>query len=158
MPPAERGVVGIKPPSRTVFFGNLHPNIDDSVLLELCIQAGPVSSVRVQRGDAQRVGGRAMGFVTYTHLDSAMYCLGLYRGLLQLYGAHVNVNFANKVRHYCSVILTCRRANMQPASQPACLPAGPHKLGKRCFVTLLTLVPFLTLVLLPLSLRLPALC
>ncbi len=122
MPPAERGVVGIKPPSRTVFFGNLHPNIDDSVLLELCIQAGPVSIVRGQRGEAQRVGGRAMGFVTYTHLDSAMYCLGLYRGLLQLYGAHVNVNFANKVRHYCSVILTCRRANMQPASQPACLP------------------------------------
>jgi hypothetical protein len=30
--------------------------------------------------------------------DSAIYCLGLYRGLLNLFGLPVNVNFANRVR------------------------------------------------------------
>jgi hypothetical protein len=36
--------------------------------------------------------------------DSAIYCLGLYRGLLNLFGLPVNVNFANRVRQQVSLL------------------------------------------------------
>jgi hypothetical protein len=45
--------------------------------------------------------------------DSAIYCLGLYRGLLSLFGLPVNVNFANKVitplQRGCAVTMLFKR-------------------------------------------------
>lgn len=36
--------------------------------------------------------------------ESAIYCLGLYRGLLHLFGLPVNLNFANKVSRGCTAV------------------------------------------------------
>ncbi|KAF6261576.1 hypothetical protein COO60DRAFT_754300 [Scenedesmus sp. NREL 46B-D3] len=85
---------GIKAPSLTVYLGNLDSKVTDRHLYELGCQAGPVQQVKVQHdSDTNKKG---FGFITYAALDSAIYCLGLYRGLLNLFGLPVNVNFANK--------------------------------------------------------------
>jgi hypothetical protein len=54
--------------------------------------------------------------------DSAIYCLGLYRGLLNLFGLPVNVNFGNRVSlFYCSsscggLLLWCCQISCHTAS------------------------------------------
>ncbi|WIA22554.1 hypothetical protein OEZ86_009543 [Tetradesmus obliquus] len=85
---------GIKAPSLTVFLGNLDSKVTERHIYELGCQAGPVQHVKVQHdSDTNKKG---FGFITYADLDSAIYCLGLYRGLLHLFGLPVNVNFANR--------------------------------------------------------------
>eukprot|EP00775_Hariotina_reticulata_P008280 gene8280-8467_t len=77
-------------PSLAVFFGNLDDRVTEAMLYQLGCQAGPVAKVRLN-ADGKK---KAFAFVEFEHLDSAIYCVGLYHKLLHLYGAAVSVAFS----------------------------------------------------------------
>ena len=64
----------------TVYVGQLHPNVDDELLFELGLQAGPVSNATVVR--LRETGeSRGYGFIDYEDVSAVEYACQLFNGL-----------------------------------------------------------------------------
>lgn len=62
--------------ARTLYCGNLSEKVTDDILYELFLQGGPVQKVTIPKDrDGKQ---RSYGFITYKHLNSVEYALGLF--------------------------------------------------------------------------------
>ncbi|XP_022663327.1 RNA-binding protein 7-like isoform X2 [Varroa jacobsoni] len=79
--------------ARTLWVGNLSDNIDEDLLYELFVQAGPLENVNVKRGPGNS-NQNPFAFVTFRHDASVGYAIALFDGI-SLYGRVLNM----KQRH-----------------------------------------------------------
>ncbi|OQR68131.1 hypothetical protein BIW11_02073 [Tropilaelaps mercedesae] len=79
--------------SRTLWVGNLSDNVDEDLLYELFIQAGPLENVNVKKCPPNG-GQNPFAFVTFRHEISVGYAIALFEGI-SLYGRSLNM----KQRH-----------------------------------------------------------
>ncbi|XP_003747900.1 uncharacterized RNA-binding protein C25G10.01 [Galendromus occidentalis] len=72
---------------RTLWVGNLSENVDEDLLYELFLQAGPLQTVTVKK---PANGQNPFGFVTYQHEESVAYAIVLFEGTT-LFGRVLNM-------------------------------------------------------------------
>ncbi|XP_030759852.1 RNA-binding protein 7 [Sitophilus oryzae] len=65
--------------SRTVFCGNLAPEVTEDLLYELFLQVGPLEKVRIPTDRDGRMS--SFGFVTFKHEVSVLYAVNLLNGI-----------------------------------------------------------------------------
>eukprot|EP00002_Diphylleia_rotans_P004161 TRINITY_DN129_c1_g5_i1.p1 TRINITY_DN129_c1_g5~~TRINITY_DN129_c1_g5_i1.p1 ORF type:complete len:355 (-),score=70.25 TRINITY_DN129_c1_g5_i1:122-1186(-) len=81
-------------PEATVWCGDLDPQVDESLLWELMLQAGPVVSVHIPRDKlSQQHSG--YGFVEFKTEDDADYAINIMR-MVKLYNRPLKVNKSSK--------------------------------------------------------------
>eukprot|EP00045_Choanoeca_perplexa_P018284 m.285298 g.285298 ORF g.285298 m.285298 type:complete len:315 (-) comp17773_c0_seq1:10259-11203(-) len=64
----------------TVYVGQLHPEVDDEILFELGLQAGPVSNATVVRL-RETAESRGYGFIDFEDMETVEYACQLFNGL-----------------------------------------------------------------------------
>lgn len=77
----------------TLYFGNLDDRVDESLLYELGLQAGPVVSVYMPK-DRVSLTHQGYGFVEYATAEDAAYAVSLF-GNIRLYNKSVNIRHAS---------------------------------------------------------------
>lgn len=80
--PAIRMAAGI--PDVTVYIGNLDEKVDEKILYEIMVQAGPLVNVHIPR-DSDTKKQRGYGFAEYTTESNAQYAVRLFSGLVCLH-------------------------------------------------------------------------
>lgn len=70
-------------PEATVFIGNLDEKVDERVLYEIMIQAGPLVDIYVPR-DKETKRHKGYAFAEFTCEKSAQYAVSLFSGLVSL--------------------------------------------------------------------------
>jgi splicing factor 3B subunit 4 len=74
----------------TVYVGDLSERIDESLLWELMLQAGPVTSVHVPK-DKVTQSHQGFAFVEFASEEDANYAIQIMNGI-KLYGRAIRVN------------------------------------------------------------------
>ncbi|KAL2651831.1 hypothetical protein R1flu_019959 [Riccia fluitans] len=77
----------------TVYIGNLDERVDERLLYEIMVQAGPVLNVHIPR-DKETKRHKGYAFAEYGSVESAQYALSLFSGLVTLYSRPVHFGFA----------------------------------------------------------------
>lgn len=68
----------------TVYIGNLDERVDEKILYEVMVQAGPLVNVHIPR-DCDTKKHRGYGFAEYTTESNAQYAVRLFSGLVCLH-------------------------------------------------------------------------
>ncbi|KAG6546859.1 hypothetical protein Mapa_011475 [Marchantia paleacea] len=68
----------------TLYIGNLDERVDERLLYEIMVQAGPLVEVYIPR-DKESKRHKGYGFAEYRSEESAQYALNLFSGLVTLY-------------------------------------------------------------------------
>ncbi|XP_072551104.1 RNA-binding protein 7 [Salminus brasiliensis] len=75
---------------RTLFVGNLDPQVTEELLFELFLQAGPLVKVKIPKdGDGK---SKQFAFVNFKHEVSVPYSMNLLNGV-RLYGRQLNIQY-----------------------------------------------------------------
>ncbi|KAL3157466.1 hypothetical protein ABBQ32_011933 [Trebouxia sp. C0010 RCD-2024] len=75
-----------------LFFGNLDPRVTKRILYDICIQAGPVSSINLpETKDETRP---KFGFCHFESTESAKYAHSLFQNSVTLYGRSLRVDYS----------------------------------------------------------------
>uniref|UniRef100_A0A670HRA4 Splicing regulator RBM11 n=1 Tax=Podarcis muralis TaxID=64176 RepID=A0A670HRA4_PODMU len=77
-------------PDRTLFVGNLESRVQEEILYELFLQAGPVTKVTICKDKDGKP--KAFGFVCFKHTESVPYAIALLNGI-RLYGRPIKVQY-----------------------------------------------------------------
>ncbi|XP_063161556.1 splicing regulator RBM11 [Candoia aspera] len=77
-------------PDRTLFVGNLESRVQEEILYELFLQAGPVSKVTICKDKDGKP--KTFGFVCFKHTESVPYAIALLNGI-RLYGRPIKVQY-----------------------------------------------------------------
>ncbi|XP_067275374.1 RNA-binding protein 7 [Pseudorasbora parva] len=75
---------------RTLFVGNLDPQVTEEVIFELFLQAGPLIKVKIPKDNDGK--SKQFAFVNFKHEVSVPYALNLLNGI-RLYGRQLNIQF-----------------------------------------------------------------
>ncbi|KAF4101729.1 RNA-binding protein 7 [Onychostoma macrolepis] len=75
---------------RTLFVGNLDPQVTEEVIFELFLQAGPLIKVKIPKDNDGK--SKHFAFVNFRHEVSVPYALNLLNGI-RLYGRQLNIQF-----------------------------------------------------------------
>ncbi|XP_052386882.1 RNA-binding protein 7-like [Carassius gibelio] len=75
---------------RTLFVGNLDPQVTEEVIFELFLQAGPLIKVKIPKDNDGK--SKKFAFVNFKHEVSVPYALNLLNGI-RLYGRQLNIKF-----------------------------------------------------------------
>uniref|UniRef100_A0A673INV7 RNA-binding protein 7-like n=1 Tax=Sinocyclocheilus rhinocerous TaxID=307959 RepID=A0A673INV7_9TELE len=75
---------------RTLFVGNLDPQVTEEVIFELFLQAGPLIKVKIPKDNDGK--SKQFAFVNFKHEVSVPYALNLLNGV-RLYGRQLNIQF-----------------------------------------------------------------
>ncbi|OCT93915.1 hypothetical protein XELAEV_18011578mg [Xenopus laevis] len=75
---------------RTLFVGNLDCSVNEEILYELFLQAGPLTKVTVAKD--KEGNSKAFGFVCFKHSESVPYAKALLNGI-RLYGRPIKVHY-----------------------------------------------------------------
>ncbi|XP_066540341.1 RNA-binding protein 7 [Hoplias malabaricus] len=75
---------------RTLFVGNLDPQVSEELLFELFLQAGPLVKVKIPKDTEGR--SKQFAFVNFKHEVSVPYCMNLLSGI-RLYGRQLNIQY-----------------------------------------------------------------
>lgn len=81
---------------RTLFVGNLDPQVTEELLFELFLQAGPLIKVKIPRDNDGN--SKMFAFVNFKHEVSVPYCMELLSGI-RLYGRQLNIKFKTGSSH-----------------------------------------------------------
>uniref|UniRef100_A0A8D2L3C2 Splicing regulator RBM11 n=1 Tax=Varanus komodoensis TaxID=61221 RepID=A0A8D2L3C2_VARKO len=77
-------------PDRTLFVGNLESRVQEEILYELFLQAGPVTKVTICKDKDGKP--KTFGFVCFKHTESVPYAMALLNGI-RLYGRPIKVQY-----------------------------------------------------------------
>ncbi|GBG67834.1 hypothetical protein CBR_g955 [Chara braunii] len=77
----------------TLFLGNLEERVDERLIYEIMVQAGPVVDVHIPR-DKETQRHKGYGFAEFASEESAQYAFRLFSGLIVLYNRSVRVGMA----------------------------------------------------------------
>ncbi|XP_024542793.1 RNA-binding protein 7 [Selaginella moellendorffii] len=77
----------------TLYVSNLDDRVDERVLYDIMVQAGPLVEVYIPR-DKETKRHRGYGFAEYESEESASYALRLFSGLVTLHNRPVNFAFS----------------------------------------------------------------
>eukprot|EP00249_Psilotum_nudum_P004545 c18061_g1_i1 orf=138-599(+) len=90
-------------PQATLYIGNLDERVDERVLYEIMVQAGPLIDVYIPR---DRGAGRhkGYGFAEFTSAQSAQYALNLFAGIVFLHNKQLRLALSgqDKPTHFSS--------------------------------------------------------
>ncbi|XP_053166820.1 splicing regulator RBM11 [Hemicordylus capensis] len=75
---------------RTLFVGNLESRVQEEILYELFLQAGPVTKVTICKDKDGKP--KTFGFVCFKHTESVPYAIALLNGI-RLYGRPIKVQY-----------------------------------------------------------------
>ncbi|KAM4701581.1 splicing regulator RBM11 [Discoglossus pictus] len=75
---------------RTIFVGNLDPNVKEEILYELFLQAGPLTKVTIAKDKEGNF--KSFGFVCFKHTESVPYAVALLNGI-RLYGRPIKLRY-----------------------------------------------------------------
>ncbi|XP_016428052.1 RNA-binding protein 7-like isoform X2 [Sinocyclocheilus rhinocerous] len=75
---------------RTLFVGNLDPQVTEEVIFELFLQAGPLIKVKIPKDSDGK--SKQFAFVNFKHEVSVPYALNMLNGI-RLYGRQLNIQF-----------------------------------------------------------------
>ncbi|KAG9273359.1 RNA-binding protein 7-like [Astyanax mexicanus] len=75
---------------RTLFVGNLDPQVTEELLFELFLQAGPLVKVKIPNDNDGK--SKQFAFVNFKHEVSVPYCMNLLNGV-RLYGRQLNIQY-----------------------------------------------------------------
>ncbi|KAK6296615.1 hypothetical protein J4Q44_G00327570 [Coregonus suidteri] len=100
---------------RTLFVGNLDPNVTEELLFELFLQAGPLFKVKIPKDNDGKQ--KAFGFVCFKHEVSVPYGMNLLNGAT-LFGRTLKVQFRAGSSHINS---PGNSQNQSPVNTP-----NPH--------------------------------
>ncbi|KTF99556.1 hypothetical protein cypCar_00039693 [Cyprinus carpio] len=75
---------------RTLFVGNLDPQVTEEVIFELFLQAGPLIKVKIPKDSDGK--SKQFAFVNFKHEASVPYALNLMNGI-RLHGRQLNIQF-----------------------------------------------------------------
>lgn len=81
----------------TVYIGNLDDRVDERLLYEIMVQAGPLVEVYIPR-DKETSRHKGYAFAEFTSEKSAQYALSLFSGLLSLYKRPVRLAISGSDR------------------------------------------------------------
>lgn len=73
---------------RTIFCANFDQRVNEEILFEVFIQAGPIESVRIPKDNGGRP--KSFGFITYVHQCSVPFAMKLLAGL-SLYNKQLTI-------------------------------------------------------------------
>lgn len=98
--------------------GNLDEKVDERVLYELMVQAGPLLHIFIPRDkDSQRHKG--YGFAEYTSVRSALYAVQLFTGLVTLHDKSLRFAISGQDKTpECKKTITVNHLNDNGAIQP----------------------------------------
>ncbi|OCT91180.1 RNA binding motif protein 11 S homeolog isoform X1 [Xenopus laevis] len=75
---------------RTLFVGNLDCNVNEEILYELFLQAGPLTKATIAKD--KEGNSKAFGFIRFKHSESVPYAKALLNGI-RLYGRAIKVHY-----------------------------------------------------------------
>nr|Q6P0F4.1 RecName: Full=RNA-binding protein 7; AltName: Full=RNA-binding motif protein 7 [Danio rerio]AAH65641.1 Zgc:77304 protein [Danio rerio] len=81
---------------RTLFVGNLDPQVTEEVIFELFLQAGPLIKVKIPKDNEGK--SKLFAFVNFKHEVSVPYALNLLNGI-RLHGRQLNIKFKTGSSH-----------------------------------------------------------
>mmetsp|Transcript_12977 Transcript_12977/g.39273 ORF Transcript_12977/g.39273 Transcript_12977/m.39273 type:complete len:110 (-) Transcript_12977:2321-2650(-) len=81
-------------PTNTLYLADLDQRVDQRLLHELCLQAGPV--VRISLPKEEGFGHKGFAFCEYPSVETAQYAQALFAGTVRLYGRTIRVAFSPK--------------------------------------------------------------
>ncbi|WBW71291.1 U2 snRNP-associated RNA-binding protein Sap49 [Schizosaccharomyces osmophilus] len=86
----------------TVYLGNLDERVTDSILFELCLQAGPVGNIHIPR-DRVRNSHNGFGFCEFVNEQDAEYACQIFNQI-KIYGKPLRVNKSSQDRNTGSLV------------------------------------------------------
>ncbi|XP_028582766.2 splicing regulator RBM11 [Podarcis muralis] len=92
-------------PDRTLFVGNLESRVQEEILYELFLQAGPVTKVTICKDKDGKP--KTFGFVCFKHTESVPYAIALLNGI-RLYGRPIKVQYRFGSSHCVELISHCQ--------------------------------------------------
>ncbi|XP_008113891.2 splicing regulator RBM11 [Anolis carolinensis] len=101
-------------PDRTLFVGNLESRVQEEILYELFLQAGPITKVTVCKDKDGKP--KAFGFVCFKHTESVPYAIALLNGI-RLYGRPIKLQYRFGNSHSLDLNSSCE--NMENNVQSA---------------------------------------
>ncbi|XP_062860982.1 RNA-binding protein 7 [Trichomycterus rosablanca] len=108
---------------RTLFVGNLDPQVTEELLFELFLQAGPLIKVKIPKDNDGK--SKQFAFVNFRHEASVPYSMELLNGI-RLYGRQLNIKFKTGSSHI-------NQEGKSPANSQNPSPANtPTHRGARC--------------------------
>ena len=96
----------------TCYIGDLDPQVSESLLWELCVQAGPVVSVHIPK-DKLTQAHMGFGFVEFRAEHDAEYAIKVLN-MIKLFGKPIRVNPASKERDTVDVGANIFIGNLDP--------------------------------------------
>ncbi|KAF7250909.1 Splicing regulator RBM11 [Varanus komodoensis] len=99
-------------PDRTLFVGNLESRVQEEILYELFLQAGPVTKVTICKDKDGKP--KTFGFVCFKHTESVPYAMALLNGI-RLYGRPIKVQYRFGSSHCPELSNPCK--NMENDGQ-----------------------------------------
>ncbi|TRZ02762.1 hypothetical protein DNTS_002683 [Danionella cerebrum] len=99
---------------RTLFVGNLDPQVTEEVVFELFLQAGPVISVKIPKNNEGK--SKLFAFVNFKHEVSVPYALNLLNGI-RLHGRMLNIKFRAGSSHN-------NQGDQSPGNSQNCRPVN----------------------------------
>lgn len=131
-------------PDATVYIGNLDERVDERILYEIMIQAGPLVDVHIPR-DNEAKKHRGYGFAEYTTESNAQYAVRLFSGLVCLHNRPLRFQISGqgaalqqpsaKPKQFTQIRSSPQTANPHRAfcRSPSVSPAGSGlSSGKAC--------------------------
>ncbi|XP_061483914.1 splicing regulator RBM11 isoform X2 [Rhineura floridana] len=92
-------------PDRTLFVGNLESRVQEEILYELFLQAGPVTKVTICKDKDGKP--KTFGFVCFKHTESVPYAIALLNGI-RLYGRPIKVQYRFGSSHFVELSSHCQ--------------------------------------------------
>ncbi|XP_042314312.1 splicing regulator RBM11, partial [Sceloporus undulatus] len=119
MATSERG----EEPDRTLFVGNLESRVQEEILYELFLQAGPVTKVTICKDKDGKP--KAFGFVCFKHTESVPYAIALLNGI-RLYGRPIKLQYRFGSSHSVDLNSPCKvmETDVQPPTYRTGEPYG----------------------------------
>ncbi|XP_062983663.1 splicing regulator RBM11 [Elgaria multicarinata webbii] len=122
-------------PDRTLFVGNLESRVQEEILFELFLQAGPVTKVTICKDKDGKP--KTFGFVCFKHTESVPYAIALLNGI-RLYGRPIKVQYRFGSSHCLELSNPCQNVendeqsptyrNVEPYSGTP-LPVSPFQVN-----------------------------
>eukprot|EP00897_Mesotaenium_endlicherianum_P001394 jgi/Mesen1/1282/ME000013S00775 len=81
-------------PSTTIYIRNLDDRVNERIIYDLMVQAGPLWDVHIPR-DRETQKHKGYAFAEYEDEESARYALQLFPGLVTLYNKSLGFAFSN---------------------------------------------------------------
>eukprot|EP00929_Paragymnodinium_shiwhaense_P056050 TRINITY_DN28057_c0_g1_i1.p1 TRINITY_DN28057_c0_g1~~TRINITY_DN28057_c0_g1_i1.p1 ORF type:complete len:252 (-),score=78.62 TRINITY_DN28057_c0_g1_i1:178-933(-) len=96
----------------TIYVGNLDPKIDEEIVWELFVQAGPVASVHLPKDKITNVH-QGYGFVEFKNEDDADYAIKI-MNMIRLFGKPIRCNKSSQDKKTSEVGANLFVGNLEP--------------------------------------------